>query len=174
MTKCAQLAAQFLTFQKRSNRQQAKLRTVPRERWQRKFGQCVIDLRRRVPRKERLRIGVFEKQQTDAHGSVMAVKRRSDPREQRPAGDGLHHQARAHRQEDVARLGGILPKTITQEPRPGNSPWRTIETAAGMLNAERAFRRIKGHKQMPQLVAALHRHAHPKTAAGTEAVGAAA
>ncbi|ART74431.1 hypothetical protein BTO20_38090 (plasmid) [Mycobacterium dioxanotrophicus] len=47
-------------------------------------------------------------------------------------------------------------------------------TAAGMLNAERAFRRIKGHKQMPQLVAALHRHAHPKTAAGTEAVGAAA
>ena len=37
-------------------------------------------------------------------------------------------------------------------------------TAAGMLNAERSFRRIKGHKQMPQLVAALHRHAHPKTA----------
>ncbi len=36
---------------------------------------------------------------------------------------------------DVARLGGILPKTITQEPRPGNSPWRTIETAAGMLNS---------------------------------------
>ena len=37
-------------------------------------------------------------------------------------------------------------------------------TAAGMLNAERSFRRIKGHKQMPQLVAALHRHAHPETA----------
>ncbi len=36
---------------------------------------------------------------------------------------------------DVARLGGILPKTITQEPRAGNSPWRTIETAAGMLNS---------------------------------------
>jgi dihydroorotate dehydrogenase (NAD+) catalytic subunit len=36
---------------------------------------------------------------------------------------------------DVSRLGGILPKTITQEPRPGNSPWRTIETAAGMLNS---------------------------------------
>ena len=35
-------------------------------------------------------------------------------------------------------------------------------TAAGMLNAERSFRRIKGHKQMPQLVAALHRHAHPR------------
>jgi len=29
-----------------------------------------------------------------------------------------------------------------------------------MLNAERSFRRIKGYKQMPQLVAALHRQAH--------------
>jgi len=48
-------------------------------------------------------------------------------------------------------------------------------TAAGMLNAERSFRRIKGHKQMPQLVAALHRHAHPETTAETpETVGAAA
>jgi dihydroorotate dehydrogenase (NAD+) catalytic subunit len=36
---------------------------------------------------------------------------------------------------DLRRLGGILPKTITQEPRPGNAPWRTIETAAGMLNS---------------------------------------
>lgn len=47
-------------------------------------------------------------------------------------------------------------------------------TAAGMLNAERSFRRVKGYKQMPQLVAALHRHAHPETAAATETVGAAA
>ena len=48
-------------------------------------------------------------------------------------------------------------------------------TAAGMLNAERSFRRIKGYKQMPQLVAALHRHAHPDTTAKTpETVGAAA
>jgi hypothetical protein len=47
-------------------------------------------------------------------------------------------------------------------------------TAAGMLNAERSFRRIRGHKQMPQLVAALHRHAHPATSADTEPVGAAA
>jgi dihydroorotate dehydrogenase (NAD+) catalytic subunit len=36
---------------------------------------------------------------------------------------------------DVRRLGGILPKTITQEPRAGNTPWRTIETPAGMLNS---------------------------------------
>jgi putative transposase len=36
-------------------------------------------------------------------------------------------------------------------------------TAAGMLNAERSFRRIKGYKQMPQLVAALNRHTHPDT-----------
>lgn len=36
---------------------------------------------------------------------------------------------------DLRRLGGILPKTITQEPRAGNAPWRTLETAAGMLNS---------------------------------------
>jgi putative transposase len=45
-------------------------------------------------------------------------------------------------------------------------------TAAGMLNAERSFRRIKGYKQMPQLVDALRRHANPDTA--TESVDAAA
>jgi putative transposase len=47
-------------------------------------------------------------------------------------------------------------------------------TAAGLLNAERSFRRVKGHKQMPQLVTALHRHAHPDTARQAETVGAAA
>jgi dihydroorotate dehydrogenase (NAD+) catalytic subunit len=36
---------------------------------------------------------------------------------------------------DLDRLGGILPKTITQLPRPGNAPPRTCETAAGMLNS---------------------------------------
>ncbi len=36
---------------------------------------------------------------------------------------------------DLSRLGGILPKTVTAEARPGNAPWRTLETAAGMLNA---------------------------------------
>ena len=36
---------------------------------------------------------------------------------------------------DFRRLGGILPKTITKEPRPGNKPWRTVETACGMLNS---------------------------------------
>jgi dihydroorotate dehydrogenase (NAD+) catalytic subunit len=36
---------------------------------------------------------------------------------------------------DLTRLGGILPKTITQEPRAGNAPWRSVETAAGMLNS---------------------------------------
>jgi dihydroorotate dehydrogenase (NAD+) catalytic subunit len=33
------------------------------------------------------------------------------------------------------RLGGILPKTVTKLPRAGNVPWRTVETAAGMLNS---------------------------------------
>jgi transposase-like protein len=47
-------------------------------------------------------------------------------------------------------------------------------TAAGMLNAQRSFRRVKGYKQMPQLVAALYRHAHPDTARRPETVGTAA
>jgi putative transposase len=47
-------------------------------------------------------------------------------------------------------------------------------TAAGMLNAQRSFRRVRGFKQMPQLVAALHRHAHPNTAHRPETVGTAA
>jgi dihydroorotate dehydrogenase (NAD+) catalytic subunit len=36
---------------------------------------------------------------------------------------------------DLSRLGAILPKTITQSPRPGNPPPRTVETAAGLLNS---------------------------------------
>ncbi len=91
----------------------------------------------------------------------------------------------------VARLGidGRLAKTLTTSnpvesmisiARTTNrnvTRWRDGHmvlrwTAAGMLNAERSFRRIKGYKHMPQLVAALHQHAHPET--GTETVGAAA
>jgi dihydroorotate dehydrogenase (NAD+) catalytic subunit len=36
---------------------------------------------------------------------------------------------------DFRQLGGILPKTVTKAPRPGNTPWRTVETAAGLLNS---------------------------------------
>ena len=36
---------------------------------------------------------------------------------------------------DLSRLGGILPKTITQAPRTGNPPPRTYETSGGMLNS---------------------------------------
>lgn len=36
---------------------------------------------------------------------------------------------------DLPRLGGIVPKTITAQARAGNPPWRTVETAAGMLNS---------------------------------------
>ena len=93
----------------------------------------------------------------------------------------------------VARLGidGRLAKTLTTSnpvesmisiARATNrnvTRWRDGQmvlrwTAAGMLNAERSFRRIKGYKQMPQLVDALHRHAHPETAENTDPVGAAA
>jgi len=91
----------------------------------------------------------------------------------------------------VARLGidGRLAKTLTTSnpiesmisiARTTNrnvTRWRDGQmvlrwTAAGMLNAERSFRRIKGYKQMPQLVDALRRHANPGT--DTKSVGAAA
>ena len=36
---------------------------------------------------------------------------------------------------ELGKLGGIIPKTITQEARAGNAPWRTVETPAGMLNS---------------------------------------
>jgi dihydroorotate dehydrogenase (NAD+) catalytic subunit len=36
---------------------------------------------------------------------------------------------------DLSRLGGFIPKTITPRARRGNRPWRTVETAAGMLNS---------------------------------------
>jgi len=36
---------------------------------------------------------------------------------------------------DFAKLGGIVPKTVTAAPRAGNPPPRTVETASGMLNA---------------------------------------
>jgi putative transposase len=93
----------------------------------------------------------------------------------------------------VARLGitGSLAKTLTTSnpiesmisiARATNrnvTRWRDGQmvlrwTAAGMLNAQRSFRRVKGYKQMPQLVAALRRHAHPNPAHQAETVGAAA
>jgi putative transposase len=93
----------------------------------------------------------------------------------------------------VARLGitGTLARTLTSSnpiesmisiARATNrnvTRWRDGQmvlrwTAAGMANAQRSFRRVKGYKQMPQLVAALRRHAHPRTARSTETVGAAA
>jgi transposase-like protein len=93
----------------------------------------------------------------------------------------------------VARLGitGTLAKTLTTSnpiesmisiARTTNrnvTRWRDgqmvlLWTAAGMLNAQRSFRRVRGFKQMPQLVAALRRHAHPATAHSTETVAAAA
>lgn len=36
---------------------------------------------------------------------------------------------------DFAKLGGVIPKTITQTPRMGNPPPRTVETPSGMLNS---------------------------------------
>lgn len=36
---------------------------------------------------------------------------------------------------DLSRLGAIVTKSITREPRPGHPPPRTAETASGMLNA---------------------------------------
>jgi putative transposase len=43
-------------------------------------------------------------------------------------------------------------------------------TAAGMLKRRTVFRRIKGRKANPNLVAALHDHAHPDRTAVTNTV----
>jgi dihydroorotate dehydrogenase (NAD+) catalytic subunit len=36
---------------------------------------------------------------------------------------------------DFKQLGGIVPKTVTPQPRAGNPPPRTVETASGLLNS---------------------------------------
>lgn len=36
---------------------------------------------------------------------------------------------------NLARLGGVIPKTVTARPRAGNPTPRTVETASGLLNA---------------------------------------
>jgi dihydroorotate dehydrogenase (NAD+) catalytic subunit len=36
---------------------------------------------------------------------------------------------------DFSRLGAIIPKTVTLQPRSGNAPPRTVETASGLLNS---------------------------------------
>jgi dihydroorotate dehydrogenase (NAD+) catalytic subunit len=36
---------------------------------------------------------------------------------------------------DFTKLGGVIPKTVTAQPRAGNSPPRTVETPCGLLNA---------------------------------------
>lgn len=36
---------------------------------------------------------------------------------------------------DFAKIGGVIPKTVTPAPRAGNPPPRTVETASGMLNS---------------------------------------
>ncbi|MEO1999618.1 MAG: dihydroorotate dehydrogenase [Planctomycetaceae bacterium] len=36
---------------------------------------------------------------------------------------------------DFSALGGIIPKTVTPQPRAGNPPPRTVETTGGMLNS---------------------------------------
>jgi dihydroorotate dehydrogenase (NAD+) catalytic subunit len=36
---------------------------------------------------------------------------------------------------DFAQLGGVIPKTVTAQPRIGNPPPRTVETPSGLLNA---------------------------------------
>jgi dihydroorotate dehydrogenase (NAD+) catalytic subunit len=36
---------------------------------------------------------------------------------------------------DFEKLGGVIPKTVTRQPRAGNPPPRTIETPCGMLNS---------------------------------------
>lgn len=45
------------------------------------------------------------------------------------------HAEKYYTQQEVRRLGAIVPKTVTLHDREGNPPRRIIETPAGMLNA---------------------------------------
>lgn len=45
------------------------------------------------------------------------------------------HAEKFYGQEEVRRLGALLPKTVTLHPREGNPPPRIVETPSGMINA---------------------------------------
>src|SRR5437867_767978 len=45
------------------------------------------------------------------------------------------HAEKYYDLEEVKKLGAVVPKTVTLNPREGNPPRRIIETPAGMLNA---------------------------------------
>ena len=55
---------------------------------------------------------------------------------------------------DVGALGGVITKTVTLEPRPGNTPVRIAETPSGMLNSigleNVGLKRFRSEK-LPQL-----------------------
>jgi dihydroorotate dehydrogenase (NAD+) catalytic subunit len=36
---------------------------------------------------------------------------------------------------DIAKLGGVVTKSLSLKPRGGNAPWRIVETPSGMLNS---------------------------------------
>jgi putative transposase len=100
--------------------------------------------------------------------------------------DGAHHGAAGSLREGLAetltvtRLGlrGRLKATpastnpcesmieIVRRTQRNVKRWRSGEmrlrwTAAGMLEAEKQFRRIRGHRELPILLAALHREVDP-------------
>ena len=69
---------------------------------------------------------------------------------QRRAGGDVHRRPSGHQRSPRQNAHHEQPQLVLRC------------TAADMLNAERSFRRIKGHSQIPLLVEALHRHAIPK------------
>jgi hypothetical protein len=81
-------------------------------------------------------------------------------------------------------LALTLPGRVDDFHRPHRKPQRNplarwtngvvLDVPSGMLNAEESFRRVKRHKQMHQLFAALHRPAHLETSTDSESVGTAA
>jgi len=71
---------------------------------------------------------------------------------QRRAGGDVHRRPSGHQRSPRQNAHHEQPQLVLRC------------TAADMLNAERSFRRIKGHSQIPLLVEALHRHAHSETA----------
>ena len=65
--------------------------------------------------------------------------------------------------ESMISIARTVTARVKRWQNENGSDMRRRWCAAGMLEAERSFRRVKGHKQMPRLVAALARHAKTVT-----------
>jgi hypothetical protein len=71
------------------------------------------------------------------------------------------HRAQARQAARSRPIIEIVRRTQRNVKRWRSGEMRLRWTAAGMLEAEQQFRRIRGHRELPLLLAALHREVNP-------------